>query len=109
MDARKNMFDVDTIRTKLPPGTFYVLRNGKKVQDLGTLEPNGIYHVVPRVLGGKGGAPILLISAVVFINYMFLILGYSNVFINYMFFVLGYSNVFINSPNESIREPLVFV
>lgn len=40
---------------KLQEGTFYVICNGKLVENWRQLNPDDVFHVVPRVLGGKGG------------------------------------------------------
>jgi len=39
----------------LEPGTFYLVRNGKVVNDLTNISNELPVHIVPRVLGGKGG------------------------------------------------------
>ncbi|KAI0211748.1 Replication stress response regulator SDE2 [Lamellibrachia satsuma] len=39
----------------LPAGACYILCNGQLVQENTSLQQQHVYHVLPRVLGGKGG------------------------------------------------------
>lgn len=47
---------------KLPEGSFYVISNGKLVENWKILTKDDVFHVIPRVLGGKGGFGSLLRS-----------------------------------------------
>jgi len=47
---------------KLPESSFYVISNGKLVENWKSLTENDIFHVFPRILGGKGGFGSLLRS-----------------------------------------------